>query len=115
MEGDHQMKTAHKLREALEVPGHSLKDLTVLHENNDPFRMDTPANRREGQWLADMLEKLNITRKIHNRGIHYALLGQTKPDGKPYTSTDENWKWLQQGPIDSARWLGYVGLGANDR
>jgi hypothetical protein len=29
-----------------------LKDLTVLSELADPFRVDTPANHRIGKWLA---------------------------------------------------------------
>jgi len=65
-----------RLRKALENTGHDLKDVTVLAVNNDPFRVDSPARHREGQWLA----KLGIER-LHNRGIHYALLGQKKPNG----------------------------------
>ena len=32
--------------------GCSLKDLTVLAPQNDPFRVDTPARHRDGEWLA---------------------------------------------------------------
>ena len=103
-----EQSTRSPLREALEATGCSLDDVTVLSSQNDPFRMDTPAHHLEGEWLAMMFQELGITKKIHNRGIHYALLGKIKPDGKPYTSSDENWKWLQQGPIDAARWLGYI-------
>ena len=30
----------------------SMKDLTVLAPQNDPFRLDTAANHRDGAWLA---------------------------------------------------------------
>ena len=35
----------------------------MLSDQNDPFRMDTPANHRDGQWLAMMFEKLGITKR----------------------------------------------------
>ena len=42
----------------------------------------------------------------HNQSlVHYVLLGSKKPNGKSYTGND--WGWLE-GPIDAARWLGYV-------
>ncbi len=64
--------------------GCSLKDLTVLAPQRDPFRRDTPANHRLGEWLAAAMGTLGLTgRKIHPRGLHYAMLGQPKPDGKP--------------------------------
>lgn len=92
------------LRATLESAGGSLKDWTVLSPQNDPFRLDTPANHRDGAWLADTMSRLGIDR-IHNRGLHYALLTQPKPDGKPYTTTD--WAWLI-GVSNVARFLGYV-------
>jgi hypothetical protein len=92
------------LRETLESTGCELQQVTVLATLNDPFRFDTPAGHRDGKWLAEMLDKLGIGR-LHNRGIHYALLGQTKPNGEPYTS--EDWDWLAR-PLDCARWLGYI-------
>ena len=33
-------------------------------------------------------------RKIHLRGLHYMVIGRTKPDGTPYTNTDADWLWL---------------------
>jgi hypothetical protein len=46
------------LRQALEAAaaenGCSLKALTVLAAQNDPFRLDTPASHRDGEWLADV-------------------------------------------------------------
>ncbi len=40
------------LRRRLLETGRSLKDVTVLSVQNDPFRVDTPAGHRDGSWLA---------------------------------------------------------------
>lgn len=105
---DHPQDTnGHKpngLRATIEATGGSLGSMTVMGESKDPFRLDTPANHRDGQWVANRMDALGIGR-IHNRGLHYALLGQPKPDGTPYATTD--WLWLCAA-IKAARWLGYV-------
>lgn len=36
----------------------SMKALTVLATQNDPFRIDTPAGHRDGEWLAMNAERL---------------------------------------------------------
>jgi hypothetical protein len=90
--------------------GCSLKDLTVLSPQVDPFRLDTHANHRDGQWLADTLRDLGLLeteRTIHLRGVHYAILGRPKPDGAPYVNDDDHWTWLG-GAAKAARWLGYI-------
>jgi len=87
----------------------SLKSLTVLASQNDPFRIDTPAGHRDGAWLAMQSEDLGLSdRTIHLRGLHYALLGRPKPDGTPYANSDRDWTWLQEKAADAARWLGYL-------
>jgi hypothetical protein len=32
-----------------------MRALTVLAPQRDPYRLDTPAGHRDGQWLAEML------------------------------------------------------------
>ena len=102
------------LRRVLEAacgPGIALRDLTVLAVQNDPYRVDTPAGHRDGQWFAEQLARLNRTTAIHLRGLHYAIVAAgnvLKPNGQPYINTDENWLWLQDKAADAARWLGYV-------
>ena len=90
----------------------SANDLTVLAVQNDPFRVDTPARHRDGQWLAMQAERLGLgSRKIHLRGLHYMLVSTTalvKPDGEPYRNTEEDWTWLVNHAAKAARWLGYV-------
>lgn len=87
----------------------SMKDLTVLAAQNDPFRIDTPAAHRDGAWLANTIRSLGMqVRTIHLRGLHYAVIGVPKPNGQPYRNVDEDWRWLQEKAADAARWLGYV-------
>jgi hypothetical protein len=54
------------LRQALEAAatetGCSLKDLTVLAVQRDPFRLDTPANHALGEWLASIASSLGLGR-----------------------------------------------------
>jgi hypothetical protein len=101
------------LRDLLEttaaVEGVPMKDLTVLAPQNDPFRVDTPAGHRDGAWLADQITELGLAgRTIHLRGLHYAVIGRPKPDGTPYTNTDDDWTWLHGKAAKAARWLRYV-------
>lgn len=87
----------------------SMKDLTVLAVQNDPFRLDTPASHRDGEWLAITARDLGLgDRKIHLRGLHYMVLGRPKPNGQPYTNTDADWIWLSASAGKAARFLGYI-------
>jgi hypothetical protein len=89
----------------------SLGDLTVLSAAVDPYRLDTPANHRNGQWLAKQLDRLvKSGKRIHWRGVHYALVtaAPRKPDGQIYRNTDEDWNWLVDVAGKAARWLGYI-------
>ncbi|HEX2298147.1 MAG TPA: hypothetical protein VHH34_06470 [Pseudonocardiaceae bacterium] len=90
--------------------GVPMKDLTVLAPQSDPFRVDTPARHRDGEWLAITARELGLgNRRIHLRGLHYMILGRPKPtDGKPYTNTDADWQWLSGHAGKAARWLGYL-------
>jgi hypothetical protein len=40
--------------------------------------------------------------------VHYALIGEPKPDGTLYTNTDKDWLWLSGNAVKAARWLGYL-------
>ena len=88
----------------------SLKDLTVLSYQIDPYRQDTVAHHRDGAWFADQLERHNLLhRRLHLRGIHYVLLGSTiKPNGQTCANTFEDWQWLGVHALKSARWLGLI-------
>ena len=105
--------SASPLRAALDSviaeEGCSLKDLTVLAPRNDPFRLDTPARHRDGQWLAGTAAELGLgQRKIHLRGLHYMILGRTMPDGSQYVNDADHWEWLQADAAKAARFLGYI-------
>ena len=96
------------LRAALEAAGGSLKSLTVLSDPVDPFRMDTPANHARARWLADaMNRKIGPDATIHNRGLHYILLGEIKPNGEKYVNNADDFEWLEK-TSNYARWLGYI-------
>ena len=105
-----------KLRAALEAAmagrGYTMNDLTVLDKANDPFRVDTPARHRDGEWLATTAADLGLgDRTIHLRGLHYMLIGRTKPDGTPYANTEKDWLWLAEDAAKGARFLGYIPFG----
>jgi hypothetical protein len=72
--------SASPLREALDAviaeQGCSLKDLTVLAPKNDPFRLDTPARHRDGQWLAETAAELGLGNRTIHRGSRRAARGQ---------------------------------------
>jgi hypothetical protein len=104
---DYVTNGSHPLRAALEELGGSLTRWTVMKEESDPFRMDTPANHRDAQWLAGRIAALRLTLPIHVRGLHYALLGQVRPDGSEYINTDKTWQWLER-VVSVARTLNHV-------
>jgi hypothetical protein len=104
------------LRQVLEgacnESGCNLDALTVLSEQNDPYRLDSPAWHRDGAWLAAQLERaVGSERRIHWRGLHYAIVAAgdiEKPNGETYRNTHEDWRWLSEAAGKAARWLGYV-------
>ena len=98
-----------KLEEEMAATGCTMASLTVLDDDNDPFRLDTPARHRDGAWLAAAIADLGLTgRPIHFRGLHYACIGRPKPNGTLYANTDKDWLWLFKDVGKAARWLGYV-------
>lgn len=112
-QGSDSGRDAGPLRSLLEAEarahGLPLKALTVLASQNDPFRVDTPAGHRDGAWLATQVAELGLGhRKIHLRGLHYAVIGRTRPDGQQYVNSEECWTWLQSTASKAARWLGYL-------
>jgi hypothetical protein len=90
----------------------SLKDLTVLSAQVDPYRIDTPAGHRDGAWLKEQFDRLyGRTKRAHWRGVHYAIVAKgkiRKPDGSIYVNTDDDWHWLVDTAAKAARWLGYI-------
>jgi hypothetical protein len=99
------------LERAAEATGLPLKDLTVLARQNDPFLLDTAAGHRDAEWFLEQAQRLVPHGAIHLRGLHYRIVATAdvlKPNGMPYTNTDEDWIWLQNKPAKAGRWLGYV-------
>jgi|SRR6516165_10795616 len=100
------------LAQAAAERGCSLRALTVLAPQRDPYRLDTPVGHRDGGWFAQQVERfLGPTAKIHLRGLHYRISSSgdvRMRNGLPYTNTDQAWEWFQEEPAKAARWLGYV-------
>lgn len=99
------------LRDVLKArSGGDLDGATAMSSKRDPYRRDTPANRRDAEWVADMLAQHVTGDTIHPRGLHYVLVtvAPAKPDGKPYRNTEADWEWLSGNALVNARWLGTV-------
>jgi hypothetical protein len=100
------------LESAHAVNGYSRGDLTVLSAQVDPYRLDTPAGHRDGEWAAAQLNHFfGRTKRTHWRGLHYAIVAQgnvRKPNGEVYRNDDDNWLWLSGAAGKAARWLGYI-------
>lgn len=107
------MNLGDMLRDEKEMTGLGFAELTVLSPQNDPFRLDTPTNHKNGQWFRDHMEQCGLLSgagTIHNRGIHYAIVSlgnAVRPDGKPYINDAECWAFLENAS-NVARWLKYV-------
>jgi hypothetical protein len=96
---------------AAQTENWSLKDLTVLAPQNDPFRFDTPSGHRDGVWFAEQLSRFVAARRIHLRGLHYLLVAAAsvlKPNGMPYINIATDYAWFGERASKAARWLGYV-------
>jgi hypothetical protein len=85
--------------------------LTVLAKDNDPFRLDTPANHRDAQWAAEQIERaFGPYKSVHPRGLHYAIVAAArviKPNDQTYVNSVADDAWLALA-VKAARWLGYV-------
>ena len=100
------------LEDARQELGCSRGNLTVLSNQVDPYRFDTPAGHRDGAWLAEQLERaVGAHRRIHWRGLHYAIVAAgdiRKPNGEVYRNDDADWTWLVGNAGKAARWLSYI-------
>jgi hypothetical protein len=100
------------LEDAAAASGYSMRELTVLSSQRDPYRLDTAAGHRDGVWFAAQVARfLDVSARIHLRGLHYLISSAgdaAKPNGTPYVNTDEDWEWLQEKASKAARWLGYT-------
>jgi hypothetical protein len=92
--------------------GHSIKELTVLSRDLDPYGFDTSVGHGLGQWFAAQVNRLvGPTGRVHLRGLFYRIVASSdvkKPDGKVFANTDANWVWLQKRAAKAGRWLSYV-------
>lgn len=68
--------------------GVSLPELVALDAKADPFLRGTAADWTKALWLRGVVEELEISLDLHQRGVHYALVshGVVMPTGKVYGS-----------------------------
>lgn len=87
----------------------NVRELLVLAPGNDPFYKGTPADRRDGEWFADLWERFGYTHGIHLRRAHYQVLstGSQTSNGLPYENTEGCWAALCKAAA-AARILGLV-------
>lgn len=94
-----------------------MKELTVLSEIRDPYRLDTPARHRDGRWFAQQVAQSlgggedDEEEQIHLRGLHYKIASAgdvIRPNGLPYVNDNDCWEWLCDFASKAARWLRYV-------
>jgi hypothetical protein len=109
----HEAGPLHRVLEnAVSQSGFSIKELTVLSKDRDPYLLDTLKGNRNGQWFAEMIERfLGAEGTVHLRGFHYLLSSSAHillPDGRPYINDDDTWEWLSDKAAKAARWLDYV-------
>jgi hypothetical protein len=91
-------------------PPYPPNEITVLSKQSDPFRLDTPSLRRNGEWFTEHFTRLIVDDVAHLRGVHYVFSGASirKPDGDLYRNTFADWRWLILRAAKPARWLGLV-------
>jgi hypothetical protein len=73
----------HEIEDAAADSLRSIKDLTVLSPQNDPYRLDTTTGHELGEWLADQIERLvGQQSRVHLRGLFYRILNPQKHLGE---------------------------------
>jgi hypothetical protein len=89
----------------------SLTTLSVMGVNNDPYRLETPANIAAGLWFAEQVNKRVPYGTIHLRGLYYLIVsaGDVRmPNGTIFVNNDDCWTWYSEHAASAGRWLGYV-------
>jgi hypothetical protein len=88
---------------------YGLDDLSL--SDRDPYRIDTPAEQRNGKWFKEMVDQFVPANKtIHIRGLFYALVSSDRiklPSGASFVNNSDCYDFLKNA-AEPARWLGYV-------
>jgi hypothetical protein len=88
--------------------GCTVKDLTVLATQNDPFYQGTPTDRKKADWFADVWKRAGYTDSVHLRRMHYWCVSQkelTHYNGEGYENSKAHWSKL----VDCAKKARYLG------
>jgi hypothetical protein len=99
------------MRKMCAQQGVGIDHLLVMAEQNDPFYAGAPAQRRDADWFAKLMDALKVPHGWHTRRIHYRLISLPEPvllpGGAPYENTAKCWAILNKAS-KFARHLGLV-------
>jgi hypothetical protein len=88
---------------------YGLEDLNL--GDRDSYRLDTPAEQRNGKWFAAMVDQFVPPNKtVHLRGLFYAIVSSGRidlPTGPRFVNNTDCYEFLKNA-AEPARWLGYV-------
>ena len=88
-----------------------LDTLYTLSSTNDPWMVDQDYRSKHAYWIADLFQRLELPRQVHDRLIHYKLVSQRTPvlqvDGSPYVNNPDCYNRLCDA-IKDARYLGLI-------
>ena len=77
---------------------YGLEDLSVGGER-DPYRLDTPAEQRDGKWFKEMVDQFVPPDKtIHIRGLFYAIVSSSRinlPTGASFVNDFDCYEFLK--------------------
>jgi hypothetical protein len=87
--------------------GWTKASLAIL--SRDPFSADTPARKRDAEWITALWHRFNVQPGAHLRRAHYILVSQTAgsvkmPSGQPYENKEKPYALLNAASLD-ARYL----------
>lgn len=97
------------IKEEARVLKTPVKDLLALSPGNDPFYVGSPGQIEKARWFGKVYEMMGKPQQCHIRRVHYWLVSAdvTKPDGKPYENTINDWGLVTMA-AKYARYTGFV-------
>jgi hypothetical protein len=88
-----------------------LETLYTLSSTNDPWMVGQDYRSKHAYWIADLFQRLQLPRQVHDRQIHYKLISQETPvlqvDGTPYVNNADCYNRLCDA-IKDARYLALI-------
>jgi hypothetical protein len=80
---------------------YALEDLSL--GDRDPYRLDTPAEQRNGKWFKEMVDEfVRPDKTIHVRGLFYAIVSSGRinlPTGASFVNEFDSYEFLKSAPF----------------